>query len=68
MWSLRRYSRGKTSSNCIILQAKKITVQSDRQMWIQLDSEYIRDTGVSVKVVPHAVRMVAMDNLSYQKL
>jgi len=67
MWSLRRYSGGKVSSNCITMQAKKITVRSERQMWIQADDEIIRDTGISVKVVPRAVRMVAMDNLSYQK-
>jgi hypothetical protein len=36
-------------------------------MWIQVDNEYILDTGISVKVVPRAVRMVTMDNLSYQK-
>jgi diacylglycerol kinase family enzyme len=68
MWSLSRYSQGKFTSNCIILQAKKITVQSDRQMWIQLDNEFIRDTDINIKVVPHAVQMVAMENLSYQRL
>jgi len=68
MWSLSRYSRGKIPSNCITLQAKKITVQSDRQMWIQLDNEFIQDTDISIRVVPHAVQMVVMENLSYQKL
>jgi len=68
MWSLGRYSRGKISSNCIILQAKNIKVQSDREMWIQLDNEYIQDTDISIRVVPNAVQMVTMENLSYQKL
>jgi len=68
MWSLGRYSRGKVSSNCIILQAKRINIRSDRQMWIQLDNEYIQDTDINIKVVPHAVQMVAIENLSYQKL
>jgi diacylglycerol kinase family enzyme len=68
MWSLSRYSQGKVSSNCIILQAKKIKVRSDRQMWIQLDNEFIQDTDISIRVVPHAVQMVVMENLSYQKL
>jgi len=68
MWSLSRYAQGKIPSNCIVMQAKKITVQSDKQMWIQLDNEYIRDTDISISVVPHAVRMIAADNLSYQKL
>jgi len=66
-WSLGRYSRGKVSSNCIILRAKKIKIQSDRLMWIQLDNEYIQDTDISIRVVPHAVQMVAADNLSYQR-
>jgi len=68
MWSLNRYSQGKVSSNCIILQAKKIEIQSDRQMWIQLDNEFIRDTDININVVPHAVQMVALENLSYQML
>ena len=66
-WSLSRYSHGKKPKNCITMQAKKIMVQSDRQMWIQVDNEYFLDTGVNIKVVPHAVQMVALDNLSYQK-
>jgi len=67
-WALNRYSHGKISSNCVILQAKKIKIQSDRQMWIQLDNEYIQDTDITISVVPHAVQMVVMDNLSYQRL
>ena len=66
-WSLSRYAHGKKPKNCTILQAKKIRIQSDRQMWIQLDNEYIKDTGISIGVVPNAVQMVVMDNLSYQK-
>jgi len=66
-WSLSSFSHGKKPKNCITMRAKKITVQSDRQMWIQVDNEYILDTDISVKVVPSAVQMVAMDNLSYQK-
>jgi len=68
MWSLSRYSQGKVPSNCITLQAKKITVQSEKQMWVQLDNEFIRDTDINIRVVPHAVQMVAIENLSYQKL
>jgi len=67
MWALRRYFRGKTSSNCVILHAKKIAVRSDRRMWIQMDNEHIQDTEVNINIVPHAVQIVAADNLSYQK-
>lgn len=68
MWSLGRYSRGKIPSNSVLLQAKKITIQSNRQMWIQLDNEFIQDTDISLRVVPQAVQIVALDNLSYQTL
>jgi YegS/Rv2252/BmrU family lipid kinase len=66
-WALGRYSRGKKPKNCVTVQAKKITIQTDRQMWIQVDNEYILDTCISIRVVPRAVQMVTMDNLSYQK-
>jgi diacylglycerol kinase family enzyme len=65
MFSLRRYSRGKRTKNGVFLQGKKITVQSDRKMWIQLDNEYIQDTSINLAVVLHAVQMVAVDNSSY---
>jgi len=65
MLSLAMYSRGKRPGNCIYLQAKKITVQSDNQMWIQLDNEYIQDTKISLDLIPRAVQIVAVNNLSY---
>jgi len=65
--ALSRYSHGKKPKNCVTMQAKKITVQSDRKMWIQMDNEYVLDTNINIKVVPNAVRIVAADNLSYQK-
>jgi diacylglycerol kinase family enzyme len=63
--SLRKYSRGKKPKNCIHVQAKKITIKSNEQMWIQLDNEYIPDTNISLSVIHHAVNVVALENLSY---
>jgi len=68
MWAMRRYSRGKKTSNSIVTQAKKISIQSDREMWIQLDNEYIKETSINLNVIPKAVHMVVLDGLSYQKL
>jgi diacylglycerol kinase family enzyme len=65
LWSMGRYARGKRSKKCIYVQAKKISVQSNTQMWIQLDNEYIQDTGIDLSLVHHAVKMVTVDNLSY---
>jgi len=64
--SIKRYFRGKMSSNCVRIQAKKIELKSDTPMWIKTDSEFLRDTSMTFKVVPGAVRVVAVDNLTYQ--
>ncbi|MDR2943356.1 MAG: hypothetical protein LBV17_12285 [Treponema sp.] len=65
MFSMRRYAKGKRPKNGVFLQGKKVTIQSDRKMWIQLDNEYIQDTSISLTVVHKAVQIVAVDNLSY---
>jgi diacylglycerol kinase family enzyme len=65
LFSLRRYSNGKKPKRGVYLQAKKISVQSDHNMWIQLDNEYIQDNSINLSLVPHAVQMVAVKDLSY---
>ena len=67
MSSMRKYSKGKCPSNCVILQAKKISIMSDKHMWIQMDNEYIQDTNINLNIIPKAVQMVAVNNLSYHK-
>jgi len=63
--SMRRYSRGKRPKNCVIVHGKKISIQADSQMWIQLDDEYIQDTSITMSVVNHAVQIVTVNNLTY---
>jgi len=63
--SLGKYSKGKQPKNCIFLHGKKITVKSKKRMWIQLDNEYIKDTDISLSVVPSAVQLVAADGILY---
>ena len=63
--SMKKYSKGKRSKSCLFFQAKKITVETGSEMWIQVDNEYIQDTSISLSVVPNAVNMVAVNNLSY---
>jgi diacylglycerol kinase family enzyme len=65
--SFAMYSQGKTPSNCIRLQAKKVVIQSKKTMCIQMDSEYFSDTGITFELVPEAVQIVAVDNLTYQR-
>jgi len=65
MLTLRKYARGKRPKNGVYIQAKKVTIQSERQMWIQLDNEYIRDTSISMSVVPQAIQVAAVNDLSY---
>jgi diacylglycerol kinase family enzyme len=65
LFSMSRYSRGKRPRNCIFVQGKKMSVQSNSRIWIQLDNEYIQDTSISLSVVPNAVQIVALNDLSY---
>jgi len=71
LWTLlamRMYSRGKRPGNCIFVRAKKMTIESDSQMWIQFDNEYIQDTKVSLDLVNQAVQIVAAKDSSYPSI
>jgi len=63
--SMRKYSRGKCPKNCVTVQAKKILVQSDSPMWIQMDNEYIQDTNLNLSLIHHAIQVVAPEGLTY---
>jgi diacylglycerol kinase family enzyme len=65
LFAMSRYSRGRRPRNCVYVRGKKITVQSSSSMWIQLDNEYVQDTNINLSVVPNAVHMVAVNDLSY---
>jgi diacylglycerol kinase family enzyme len=65
--SLALYSRRNKPSNCRLLKAKKISVQSDQPVWIQMDSEFLQDNSINFEVVPGAVPIVAVDDASYPK-
>jgi len=65
LFSMRKYFRGKRPKNCVLVQGKKITIHCDSQMWIQLDNEFIQDTDISLSLIPQAVQMVVLNNLSY---
>ncbi|MCL2601037.1 MAG: hypothetical protein FWD88_07650 [Treponema sp.] len=67
LFSLRRYAKGKMPSNCVRVRAKKVEMHSDKPMWIQTDGEYLMDTSMTFEVLPEAVQIVAVDNLTYQE-
>ena len=48
--SIRMYYNGKRPGNCILLQAKKISVQSDDPMWLQIDGEFSRNNNITFEV------------------
>lgn len=68
MRAMRKYSRGKIRSHTIRVQAKKIEIKSDKPMWIQTDSEYLQDTGINFEVVPGAVQIATVNDLTYQRI
>jgi len=63
--SIRKYSNGKRTKNCVIVQGKTLSVQSKSSMWIQMDNEYIEDTSVNLSIVHNAVQIVAPDGFLY---
>ena len=65
MFSIGRYSGGKKVKNGISLNARKILVRSEKQMWIQLDNEYFQDTSIDINIVRDAVNIVAPDYMKY---
>jgi len=66
-FSLSKYlRRGKLPSNCVRVQAKKIDIKSEKPMYIQTDTEFLRDTSITFEVIPGAVQVVAVNNLVYQ--
>ncbi|MCL2210144.1 MAG: hypothetical protein FWC19_08825 [Treponema sp.] len=65
LMSLRKYSRGKKPKNGIYVHGKKVSIKSEKNMWIQLDNEFIQDTSIEIDLVHHAVQLVTPNNLSY---
>ena len=63
--SIRKFSRGKKPKKSIFVQAKKISIQSDQKMLIQLDNEYIEDTKINLNIIHNAVHLVVVNKLSY---
>ena len=63
--SLNEYFYGKRPKDCLVFQAKRITIESEKPMWIQLDSEYIQDTNINLNVVHQALSFITINNLSY---
>jgi len=63
--SMALYSRGKRPGNCFCVKGKEVTVHSDDYMWVQMDNEYFQETSVTMSVIPNAIQMVAVNDLSY---
>jgi diacylglycerol kinase family enzyme len=57
---------GRLPSNCVRVQAKKMELRSETPVWIQTDNEFLRETHINFEVLPGAVQIVAVNNLTYQ--
>ena len=64
LFSFTSFSRGKIPGNCVVFRAKKITIQSEEPFLFRMDSEFIRETSISMEIVPKAVHIVTAD-MSY---
>jgi YegS/Rv2252/BmrU family lipid kinase len=49
------------------VRASEITVRSEKPLVLQLDGEIFLDTNITVKIIPAAVRIVAVGDTSYER-
>jgi diacylglycerol kinase family enzyme len=62
------YTKGqyyKYPSTFIWKRGRKITVRSDSPLMVTLDGEVFMNTDISVELIPHAVKIVAVTGLKY---
>jgi diacylglycerol kinase family enzyme len=67
---MRRYLRGKYYKHprlCFLRRAKKITIRSDSPLLVNMDGEAFFDSHITIEIIPQAVKIVAVNNLSYRR-
>jgi YegS/Rv2252/BmrU family lipid kinase len=67
LWAMSAYNQGKIPANCVVLQAKKITLQSEQPVWIQMDGEFILDTHIDCEIIPAGAAVAAVQGVHYKK-
>jgi diacylglycerol kinase family enzyme len=67
---MMRHNKGRHDyppDDFILKRGKTISIRSEDPLMISLDGELFFDTNITVDLVPHAVKIVTPNNLSYQR-
>ncbi|MDR0720473.1 MAG: hypothetical protein LBF78_12620 [Treponema sp.] len=67
---MSHYFRGeyyKYPKHCFLRRVKKITIRSEDPLLVNMDGEAFFDSRVTIEIIPHAVRIAAVNNLSYRR-
>jgi diacylglycerol kinase family enzyme len=67
---MHRYLRGeyyKYPKHCFLRRVKKISIRSDSPLLVNMDGEAFFDSHITIEIIPRAVRIVAVNNLSYRR-
>jgi diacylglycerol kinase family enzyme len=52
---------------CSLRRIKKVSVRSESPLLVNLDGEAFFDSDLTIEIIPRAVKIVAVNNLSYQR-
>jgi diacylglycerol kinase family enzyme len=57
----------KFPSVCILKRVRKVSIRSESPLLVNLDGEAFFDSELTIEIIPKAVRIVAVNNLSYRR-
>jgi diacylglycerol kinase family enzyme len=52
---------------CSLRRVKKVSIRSESPLLVNLDGEAFFDSELTIEIIPKAVKIVAVNNLSYQR-
>jgi diacylglycerol kinase family enzyme len=52
---------------CSLKRVKKVSIRSESPLLVNLDGEAFFDSELTIEIIPKAVKIVAVNNLSYQR-
>jgi diacylglycerol kinase family enzyme len=67
---MSRYFRGeyyKYPKTFLLRRVKKITIRSESPLLVNMDGEAFFDSRITIEIIPQAVKIAAVNNVSYRK-
>jgi diacylglycerol kinase family enzyme len=57
----------KYPSICSLRRVKKVSIRSESPLLVNLDGEAFFDSEITIEIIPRAMKIVAVNNLSYRR-